>query len=108
MVDAGLIDRVSARLVRGGDEPSAAKVVAALRQEGVVLGDRAVLEVVGAVTRDLSGAGPLRPLLDDPRVSDVLVNGSKEVWVDRGDGLERSRVQFADEAAVRRLAQRLA
>jgi pilus assembly protein CpaF len=79
-----------------------------LRDEGVVLGDRAVLELVAAVTRDLAGAGPLEQLLDDPAVSDVLVNGPDEVWVDRGDGLVRAPVRLADESAVRRLAQRLA
>jgi pilus assembly protein CpaF len=73
-----------------------------------VLGDRAVLELVGAVTRDLAGAGPLDPLLRDHRVSDVLVNGPDDVYVDRGGGLERAPVRFADEAAIRRLAQRLA
>jgi pilus assembly protein CpaF len=41
-------------------------------------------------------------------VSDVLVNGPDEVWVDRGGGLERAEVRFRDEAGVRRLAQRLA
>jgi pilus assembly protein CpaF len=108
MVDGRLVERVSSRLVRDGAEPTAAKVVAALRDEGAVLGDRAVLDVVGAVTRELAGAGPLDPLLADPRVSDVLVNGPSDVWLDRGDGLERVAVRFADEPAVRRLAQRLA
>jgi pilus assembly protein CpaF len=73
-----------------------------------VLGDRGLLDVVGAVTRELTGAGPLEALLADPGTSDVLVNGPDEVWVDKGDGLSRVPVAFTDEAAVRRLAQRLA
>src|SRR4051794_36010370 len=52
--------------------------------------------------------GPLRPLLADPGVTDVLVNAPDEVWVDRGEGLRRTAVRFADEAAVRALAVRLA
>src|SRR5262249_12374785 len=56
---------------------------------------------------DSPGAGPLTPLLVDPSVTDVLVNGG-EVWVDRGHGLERADVAFADAREVRRLAQRLA
>jgi pilus assembly protein CpaF len=108
MVAADVVDRVSARLVRAGEPPTSARVVAALRAEGLVLGDRGLLDVVGAVTRELSGAGPLDALLADPGTSDVLVNGPDEVWVDRGDGLSRAPVAFADEAAVRRLAQRLA
>jgi pilus assembly protein CpaF len=108
MTDADLVERVSARLVRSGEPPTSARVVAALRAEGAVLGDRSVLDVLGAVTRELVGAGPLDPLLADPGTSDVLVNGPDEVWVDRGDGLTRTPVTFRDEAAVRRLAQRLA
>ena len=44
----------------------------------------------------------------DVEVTDVLVNGPRSIWVDRGAGLERSGVALADEAGVRRLAQRLA
>jgi pilus assembly protein CpaF len=108
MADTELVDRVSSRLVRAGEPPTSARVVAALRAEGVVLGDRGVLDVFGAVERELTGAGPLDPLLADPRTSDVLVNGPDEVWVDRGAGLTRVPVSFPDEPAVRRLAQRLA
>jgi len=61
-----------------------------------------------AVTAELLGAGPLDVPLADPAVTDVLVNGPDEVWVDRGFGLERAEVRFADEESVRRLACRLA
>jgi pilus assembly protein CpaF len=47
-------------------------------------------------------------LLDQDGVTDVLVNGADEVWVDRGRGLERTAVSLGDESGVRRLAQRLA
>jgi pilus assembly protein CpaF len=47
-------------------------------------------------------------LLHDPEVTDVLVNGPDEVWLDAGAGLVRVNVRFPDEAALRRLAQRLA
>ena len=60
------------------------------------------------VAAELHGAGPLEPLLELPGVTDVLVNGPGEVWLDRGGGMERAAVRFADEAAVRRLAHRLA
>jgi pilus assembly protein CpaF len=53
--------------------------------------------------------GPLQPLVDDPTVTDVLVNGADGgVWVDRGSGPERVRVELGSEAAVRALAVRLA
>lgn len=52
--------------------------------------------------------GVLTTLLRDPSVTDVLVNGPYEVWVDRGGGLERTDVSMADEFELRRLAQSLA
>ena len=103
-----LVERVRSRLAREGGPPTAARVAAALRDEGGGLrGDVEVLEVLRVLQREISGAGPLAPLLADPMVTDVLVNGPESVWVDRGEGLERSRVRFPDEAAVRRLAVRL-
>jgi pilus assembly protein CpaF len=103
-----VLERVRARLVRSGLEPTAAHVAEALRDEGLVLGDAVLMRLVLAVRSELSGAGPLEPLLRDDAVSDVLVNGPDSVWVDRGAGLERVAVSLTDEAAVRRLAQRLA
>ncbi|WP_052847647.1 TadA family conjugal transfer-associated ATPase [Streptomyces avicenniae] len=103
-----LLDGVRTRLATGGHEPTPGRVAAALRAQGRLFGDGAVLSVVRALRSELVGAGPLQPLLAEPDVTDVLVNGPDEVWVDRGHGLERAPVRFTDEAAVRRLAQRLA
>lgn len=52
--------------------------------------------------------GPVGPLLDDPEVTDILVNGVRGVWVDRGRGVETTAVRLQDPAAIRRLAVRLA
>ena len=104
-----LLDRVRDRLAREGTSPSAAAVAAAVRAEGGGLrGDTELLTVLRALQSEIGGAGVLDPLLSDPDVTDVLVNGPGEVWVDRGAGLVRSALRFADEAAVRRLAVRLA
>src|SRR5262245_33040170 len=51
-------------------------------------------------------AGALAPLLADPTITDVLVNGT-DVWVDRGGGLQRAAVAVGSATDVRRLAQRL-
>lgn len=107
-IGAALLEDVRRSLAESGAEPTPARVAAALRARGRLLGDRAVLGVVEALRSELVGAGPLEPLLADPEVTDVLVTGPSEVWVDRGSGLERTGVRFADAAAVRRLAQRLA
>ncbi|WP_223166568.1 TadA family conjugal transfer-associated ATPase [Nonomuraea sp. SYSU D8015] len=107
-VSPELVEAVRVRLARTGAEPSAAQVAVALRAEKAVYGDAEILAVARALCADLIGAGPLEPLLARPDVTDVLVNGPREVWIDDGSGLRRTSVTFADDAAVRRLAQRLA
>ena len=105
---ATLVDRVRARLVGDAVEATPSRVAAALRAEGVILGDDSVLEVSGRLRREMVGAGPLDPLLALPGVTDVLVNGPREVWVDCGEGLARVSVEFSSDDEVRALAQRLA
>ena len=108
-LDPALLEGVRRRVAAAGGPPTAAAVAAALREEGGALrGDAELLPVLRMLQSEIVGAGPLEPLLRDPQVTDVLVNAPDAVWVDRGDGLERTAVRFPDDAAVRRLAQRLA
>lgn len=107
-LDEALLDRVRSALALAAVAPTPARVAALLRAEGAVLGDAAVLEVTEALRAEITGAGPLDPLLRRPGVTDVLVNGPDDVWIDDGDGLRREPVRFHDEPAVRRLAVRLA
>ncbi|MEP9384525.1 ATPase, T2SS/T4P/T4SS family [Nocardioides cheoyonin] len=103
-----VVDEVRERLARepGGLTPH--RVSEALRVAGRPVGDATVLAVYEALRRDVVGAGPLEPLLRLPGVTDVLVNGPDQVFVDRGEGLEVTGVRFPDDDGVRRLAQRLA
>ncbi|MYS36444.1 pilus assembly protein CpaF [Streptomyces sp. KhCrAH-43] len=103
-----LLDAVRQRLARSGTAPTPAGVAAALRAQGRLLGAAEVLGRADELRGELIGAGVLEPLLADPDVTDVLVSAPDRVWVDRGCGLELTGVAFADAAAVRRLAQRLA
>lgn len=104
-----LLDRVRDRLTAGAADLDPASVAAALRAEsGGLLGDADLLDALRTLETELTGAGPLDALLDDPEVTDVLVTAPDGVWADRGRGLERVAIGFPDEAAVRRLAQRLA
>lgn len=107
-VSIELLDRVRGTLASQGADPTPARVAAALRADGTVFGDSTVLEVVEALRREATGAGPLDRLLTEPGITDVLVNGPNEVYVDRGSGLERIPLRTGDEPSVRRLATRLA
>jgi len=108
MVASELVEQVRTTLAAQGSAPTPARVAAALRAGGGVFGDSTVLAVVESLRRESSGAGPLDELLAEPGVTDVLVNGPDQVYVDRGDGLQRVAVRIGDDATLRRLATRLA
>ena len=103
-----LLDAVRERLASSPGELTPHRVAEALREAGRPVGDATVLAVYETLRRDVVGAGPLEPLLRLEGVTDVLVNGPDQVYVDRGRGLEVTAVRFSDDDAVRRLAQRLA
>ncbi len=107
-VPAAVLDDVRRRLAGSAGDLTPHRVAEALRASGSPVGDATVLAVHDLLRRDVLGAGPLEELLRLPDVTDVLVNGPEDVWIDRGAGLERVPVRFPDDAAVRRLAQRLA
>jgi len=56
---------------------------------------------------EVFGLGPLEVLMRDPTISDILVNGPHEVFVERRGQLERAGVVFADEQHVMRIIQRV-
>jgi pilus assembly protein CpaF len=108
-VNPSLIDRVRERLAAESAPLRPTVVAAAIRAEsGGVLGDTEVLSGLRVLQTELTGAGILEPLLCAAGTTDVLVTGPDAVWVDDGNRLCRSTIRFQDEAAVRRLAQRLA
>jgi pilus assembly protein CpaF len=102
------LDPIRSRLVALGRAHTAHDVAEAMRAEGRVVTDAGLLETVEALRRHSVGAGPLEPLLHQAGVTDVLVNGPDQVFLDRGEGLELTDVRFGSDAEVRALAQRLA
>jgi len=108
MSDA-VIERVQRRLADDAADPTPTALARALRAESTVLvSDAEMLRLIRMLQRELVGAGPLAELLADPRTTDVVVNSPDDVRVDRGRGWQHAGVTFADEAAVQRLARRLA
>ncbi|RJQ88523.1 TadA family conjugal transfer-associated ATPase [Amycolatopsis panacis] len=104
-----LVERVRNRLAGESRSADPIALAAAVRAEaGGALSHDAVLDAVRQAQDEFLGAGPLAPLLDDEDVTDVLVSAPDQVWTDGPQGLARASVRFADEDAVRRLAQRLA
>ncbi|MCL6730190.1 CpaF family protein [Sphingomonas hankyongi] len=64
-------------------------------------------QLVGDVLHELLGLGPLEPLLKDPTITDILVNGYDRVFVERYGVLEMSAVRFKDEKHLLRIIQKI-
>ncbi len=110
VVDPNLLGRVRRRLTDSTSDTSHLAVLDAVRAEPsqAALGSTTLLDLSSRLHDELIGPGPLAALLADPLVTDVVVNGPADVWMDRGAGMVRTEVRFADADSVRRLAQRLA
>ncbi len=94
--------------IREGQAPSADAVGQLAGIDRVALGSRRVAQLESRLTAEVLGAGPLQDALELDGVTDVLVNGTDGMWIDRGAGLEPMVCDVGDAAAVRRLAVRLA
>jgi len=56
---------------------------------------------------DIVGFGPLQPFLDDPEISEVMVNGPHQIYIERKGKLVRTQVMFEDDNAVLRVIDRI-
>ncbi len=61
----------------------------------------------GAVRAELRGFGPIQELLEDPSVSEIMVNGPHQVYVERYGKIESTDIAFADDAHVRRIIEKI-
>jgi pilus assembly protein CpaF len=64
-------------------------------------------QICDEVLDEVFGLGPLEPLLQDPTISDILVNGSKQVYVERKGVLELTSVTFRDDAHLLRIIDKI-
>ena len=64
--------------------------------------------VVRQIEDEVMGLGPLEPLLADPTVSDILVNGAHQVYIERAGKLESTGVRFNDDAHLLNIIDRIA
>jgi pilus assembly protein CpaF len=63
--------------------------------------------LMAEITDEVLGHGPLQPYLDDPSVTEIMVNGPDAVYVERAGRLSRTGTAFASEAHLRRVIERI-
>ena len=78
-----------------------------LQQESVPLNQRERSQVTQDILHEVLGLGPLEPLLADPTVNDILVNGHKRVYVERYGCLELTPVRFKDDAHLKKIIEKI-
>ena len=84
------------------------RVVEQILQEGKdALNQRERGQMVQDILDEVSGLGPLEPLLKDHTINDILVNSHRQIYVERYGKLERTAVRFRDEAHLRRIIERI-
>lgn len=64
-------------------------------------------KLIKEIIQEAKGYGPLDPLLEDPTISDILVNGPKNVFVEKGGKLYRTSVTFKDNQHLRNIIERI-
>ena len=64
-------------------------------------------QIYDEILDELTGFGPIQPLLEDPDISEVMVNGPKKVYVEKNGKLAKSPITFDDDAHVLRIIDRI-
>ena len=108
-----LLDELDRRHLLGASEETLADFVRSfvseeLQAEDLPLNEEERRRLVDDLLEETLGVGPLATLMADPAVSDVLVNGPGQVYIERFGRLEKTDVRFADADHLVRIIQRIA
>src|SRR5512138_1456492 len=76
-------------------------------EEGVPLNQQEKERIIVEVQHETFGLGPLEPLLADPAISDILVNNSNSVYVERHGKLEKTEIVFRDNRHLLQIIERI-
>ena len=82
-------------------------VVEILTEQKIQLNSLEQRDLVTLLLNEMLGLGPLEPLLADETINDIMVNGAKQVYVERKGKLELTDVEFRDDAHVMNVATRI-
>src|ERR1051325_4135753 len=76
-------------------------------QSKVALPDDIRKQIFNEILDEMTGFGPIQPLLDDPDVSEVMVNGPKKIFIEKGGKVTKSAIVFDDDDHVERIIDRI-
>ena len=103
----GVIERVIGDIAAGPIPLRRSEVTAEAERLLSIASPQHTTRWAGNIADRVLGLGPLEPLLADPKVTDILVNGPDEIWVDRGGVLTQVEGRFAGEADLYAAVERV-
>ena len=104
-IDPSVAGRISRMILQA----EVAKLVSEIATEQrVQLNEVEESTLAAELTDDMVGLGPVEPFLEDDDVSDILVNGPFDIYVERGGKLEKTNARFRDAQHLVNIAQRIA
>jgi len=78
-----------------------------VEQDQIVIGEDNLAQLVYEIQNEIIGLGPIEPLISDPTISDILVNNYKTIFVERKGRLERTKVQFDNDAHLLKVIEKI-
>jgi pilus assembly protein CpaF len=111
-IHAALVDMLDPELVGRLPEEQRRRelrrtVETLVEQERALLSQSQRTQLIEEVLDEVLGLGPLEQLLHDPSISDILVNGAHDIYVERQGNLERSPVEFRDNNHLLEIIRRI-
>jgi pilus assembly protein CpaF len=79
----------------------------AYTQTRLTLPESMKAQIFRDIQDDLLGYGPIQPLLDDPTITEIMVNGPKQIYIERKGQLTKTNISFDDDAHVVRIIERI-
>jgi pilus assembly protein CpaF len=79
-----------------------------MEQDQLALPNVIKIDFVKNLVDELHGLGPLQTLMDDESISDIMINGSEQVYIERNGKVELAEVNFVDEKQLVDIAKRMA
>jgi pilus assembly protein CpaF len=107
-----LLERINLDVLAGIDDDRIraevrAAVLAMVQEEPTLLAASEKQQISDEVLHEVFGLGPIEPLLADPTISDILVNGHRQVYVERKGILELTNVRFHDDGHLLRIIDKI-
>jgi pilus assembly protein CpaF len=111
-IHSKLLDILDLSLISGIEEKEARKQIRVVAQklideESIPLNTQTRHQIIKEIEDDVLGLGPLEALLYDPTIADILVNGSRKVYVERFGKLELTPVRFNDDNHLMKVIDRI-